>query len=85
LGTGVKAIARIAGIGFLVEFLPAGIGAFAAHHFWSPRQLVARILGFGPTVYGVRWKQNVYLGMVVHCSLNSFAVLLVAAMVFGRV
>jgi hypothetical protein len=31
LGTGVKATAGIAGIGFLVEFLPAGIGAFAAH------------------------------------------------------
>jgi membrane protease YdiL (CAAX protease family) len=61
------------------------VSLFSLYHFWSPWQLVARILGFGPTVYGVRWKQNVYLGMVVHCSLNSFAVLLVAAMVFGRV
>jgi hypothetical protein len=32
----------------------------------------------------VRWKQDVYLGMVVHCGLNSFAVLLVAGLVFGR-
>jgi membrane protease YdiL (CAAX protease family) len=61
------------------------VSLFSLYHFWSPWQLVARILGFGPTVYAVRWKQNVYLGMVVHCSLNSFAVLLVAAMVFGRV
>jgi len=46
---------------------------------------VARILGFGPTVYAVRGKQNVYLGMIVHCSLNSFSVLLVAGLVFGRI
>ena len=33
-----------------------------------------RILGFGPTVYAVRWKANVYLGMVVHCTLNVLGV-----------
>ena len=53
------------------------VSLFSLYHFWSPWQLVARILGFAPTVYAVRWKQNVYLGMVVHCSLNSIAVLLV--------
>ena len=57
---------------------------FSLYHFWSPWQIVARILGFGPTVYAVRWKRNVYLGMVVHCGLNSIAVLLVASMVAGR-
>jgi len=57
---------------------------FSLYHFWSPWQIVARILGFGPTVYAVRWKQNVYLGMVVHCSLNSIAVLLVASLVSSR-
>jgi membrane protease YdiL (CAAX protease family) len=61
------------------------VSLFSLYHFWSPWQIVARILGFGPTVYAVRWKQNVYLGMAVHCSLNSFAVLLVAGLVFGRV
>jgi membrane protease YdiL (CAAX protease family) len=57
---------------------------FSLYHFWSPWQIVARILGFGPTVYAVRWKRNVYLGMVVHCSLNTLAVLLVAALVLGQ-
>jgi membrane protease YdiL (CAAX protease family) len=60
------------------------VSLFSLYHFWSPWQLVARILGLAPTVYAVRWKQNVYLGMVVHCGLNSFAVLLVAGLVFGR-
>ena len=60
------------------------VSLFSLYHFWSPWQLVARILGFAPTVYAVRWKQNVYLGMAVHCSLNSLAVLIVASLVFGR-
>jgi hypothetical protein len=60
------------------------VSLFSLYHFWSPWQLVARILGFGPTVYAVRWKRNVYLGMVVHCSLNTIAVVLVAMTVAGR-
>jgi CAAX protease family protein len=60
------------------------VSLFSLYHFWSPWQLVARILGFGPTAYAVRWKRNVYLGMAVHCSLNAIAVLLVATLVFGR-
>jgi hypothetical protein len=32
----------------------------------------------------VRWKANVYLGMVVHCSLNTLGIILVIGMVLGR-
>lgn len=60
------------------------VGLFSLYHFWSPWQLVARILGFGPTVYMVGRRRNVYLGMVVHCSLNILSVAIVAAMVVGR-
>jgi uncharacterized protein len=61
------------------------VSLFSLYHFWSPWQLLGRILGFGPTVYAVRWKENVYLGMVVHCSLNTIGVILVIGMVLGRV
>ncbi len=60
------------------------ISLFSLYHFWSPWQLLGRILGFGPTVYAVRWKENVYLGMIVHCSLNTLGVLLVMGLVLGR-
>jgi hypothetical protein len=60
------------------------VSLFSLYHFWSPWQFFARILGFAPTVYAVRWKRNIYLGMVVHCSLNTLGVLLVAALVLGR-
>ena len=60
------------------------VSLFSLYHFWSPWQVMARILGIGPMVYAVRWKRNVYLGMVVHCALNSLGVLLVAAVVMRR-
>jgi membrane protease YdiL (CAAX protease family) len=60
------------------------VSLFALYHFWSPWQIVARILGIGATVYAVRAKRSVVLGMVVHCSLNTLGVLLVAGMVLGR-
>jgi hypothetical protein len=60
------------------------VSLFSLYHFWSPWQIVGRILGIGPTVYAVRWKENVYLGMVVHCSLNTLGIILIMGMVLGR-
>jgi uncharacterized protein len=60
------------------------VSLFSVYHFWSPWQVMARILGIGPMVYAVRWQRNVYLGMVVHCALNTLGVLLVAAVVLRR-
>ena len=61
------------------------VSLFSIYHFWSPWQILARILGIGPMVYAVYRKRNIYLGMVVHCSLNALGVLLVAGLVLGRV
>ena len=60
------------------------VSLFSLYHFWSPWEIVARILGLGPTVYAVRWKRNIYLGMAVHCGLNTLSVLIVVMLVFGR-
>jgi membrane protease YdiL (CAAX protease family) len=60
------------------------VSLFSLYHFWSPWQIVARILAIGPMVYAVQWKRNVYLGMVVHCTLNTISVALVVALVTGR-
>ena len=58
---------------------------FSIYHFWSPWQLLARIAGIGPMVYAVWWKRNVYLGMAVHCALNTLAVALTASSVLSRI
>jgi CAAX protease family protein len=61
------------------------VSLFSLYHFWSPWQIVGRILGFGPTVYAVRWKENVYLGMVVHCTLNNLGIIVITSLVLSRV
>ena len=61
------------------------VSLFSLYHFWSPWQVMARIVGLGPTVYAVRWKRSVYLGMVVHCTLNTLSVLIVGGMVLSRI
>lgn len=43
---------------------------FSLYHFFSPWEIVTRILAFLPIGYTVWYKKNVYLGMVIHCSLN---------------
>jgi membrane protease YdiL (CAAX protease family) len=60
------------------------VSLFSIYHFWSPWQIVGRILGLGPTVYAVRWKENIYLGMVVHCTLNTLGMILVGSLVLSR-
>jgi len=73
---------RMDGLGHWAPLV--NVTLFSLYHFWSPWQLVARVLAIGPTVYAVRWTRNVYLGMVVHCTLNTIGVLLVASMVMAR-
>jgi membrane protease YdiL (CAAX protease family) len=60
------------------------VSLFSLYHFWSPWQVLGRILGFAPTVYAVRWKQNIYLGMVVHCSLNTLGIVIIGSLILGR-
>jgi membrane protease YdiL (CAAX protease family) len=58
---------------------------FSIYHFWSPWQILTRIVGVGPFVYAVWWKRNIYLGMAVHMTLNFLGVLLVTMMILGKV
>jgi hypothetical protein len=57
---------------------------FSVYHFWSPWQLLSRLAGITPFAYAVWWKQNVYLGVVVHVALNTISVATVIAIVMGR-
>ena len=61
------------------------VSLFSVYLFWSPWQVLGRILGLAPTVYAVRWKENVYLGMVVHCTGNILGIILVGSLVLGRI
>ena len=68
----------------------SGAGTASRHHsflslpFVVPWQILARILGMGPTIYAVRWKKNIYLGMAVHCTLNLLGLVLVTNLLLAR-
>ena len=61
------------------------VGLFSLYHFWSPWQVLGRILALAPMVYAVRWKENVYLGMVIHCTGNILGIILVGSLVLSRI
>ncbi len=45
---------------------------FSAYHFWQPHYCVITVISMLPFVYFVWWKRNIYLGIGVHCFLNTF-------------
>ena len=57
---------------------------FSLYHFWAPWQFLSRIAGVAPFAYAVWWKRNVYLGMVVHVTLNAIGTASVVALVFSK-
>ena len=46
-------------------------GFFSLYHFWSPWQFPVRLLQTLPFIYVVWRKRNIYVGIVVHCLLNT--------------
>jgi hypothetical protein len=62
----------------------ANVVLFSVYHFWSPWQLLSRLAGITPFAYAVWWKENVYLGIVVHVALNTISVATVIAIVIGK-
>ncbi|MFW5821271.1 MAG: CPBP family intramembrane glutamic endopeptidase, partial [Bacteroidota bacterium] len=66
--------------GFLLPRMPAGSlvwasvfhsALFALYHTWTPWMFVARTFGVLPLIYAVRKKENIYIGIIAHCILNS--------------
>lgn len=46
-------------------------GFFALYHTWSPWMFIVRTFGILPLIYAVKRKENILIGIVVHCLLNS--------------
>jgi membrane protease YdiL (CAAX protease family) len=46
-------------------------GLFALYHTWTPWMFFVRTVGLLPLVYVVRRKENIILGIIAHCLLNS--------------
>ena len=46
-------------------------GFFALYHTWTPWMVIVRTFGVLPTIYAVKKKENILIGIVAHCLLNS--------------
>lgn len=58
---------------------------FSLYHFFTPWQNVMRILGFGPMIYAVWWRKNIYLGMIVHCTFNIIGTTSMIVFIFSNI
>ncbi|HLN54514.1 MAG TPA: CPBP family intramembrane glutamic endopeptidase [Bacteroidales bacterium] len=66
--------------GFLLPRMPARLRGFAPvlhsllfalYHTWTPWMVVTRTIAVLPLIYIVRRKQNLLIGIIAHCLLNS--------------
>lgn len=44
---------------------------FALYHTWTPWLFITRTIGVLPLIYLVKRKENIYLGIIPHCMINS--------------
>lgn len=74
--------------GFLLPRMPENLNGwaplahsflFAAYHIWTPWMLLTRTVGLLPLIYGVRRGGNLYVGMIVHCLVNTLDVVTMVA------
>jgi hypothetical protein len=57
---------------------------FSLYHFWAPWQFLSRVAAVAPFAYAVWWRRNVYLGMLVHVTLNTIGGIIVIAAIAAR-
>jgi hypothetical protein len=56
---------------------------FSLYHFWTPWNFLSRVVLLAPMVYLVRWKRNIYIGMIAHCLLNLIGTTVLFAQLLG--
>ncbi len=56
---------------------------FSAYHLFSPWEFITRIIACLPFIYCVYKKKNIYIGMVVHCLLNTASVIIAIINMFS--
>lgn len=49
---------------------------FSAYHLFSPWEYITRVIACFPFIYCVYKKKNIYIGMVVHCTLNTVSIVM---------
>lgn len=56
---------------------------FSIYHFFTPWQNPMRILALLPQTYAVWWKKNIYIGIIVHCLVNTGGAVIMFIAILG--
>jgi membrane protease YdiL (CAAX protease family) len=67
---------------FKVWAVPINSVLFALYHFYSPWDVITRSVGILPISYTAYKKKNLYIGMVVHWTLNTLSSISLLALIF---
>ncbi|MFP4557213.1 MAG: CPBP family intramembrane glutamic endopeptidase [Bacteroidales bacterium] len=51
--------------------IPIHSALFALYHTWTPWLIITRTIGVLPLIYFVKRKENIYIGIIAHCLINS--------------
>lgn len=79
--------------GFLLPRMPSGLNGwspflhsilFALYHTWTPWMFVARSFGVLPLILIVRRRENIFIGIIAHCLLNSIDFIMALIYLSGR-
>ena len=63
--------------------MTVNISLFSLYHFWTPWQLISRIIWLLPWGFAVERKKNIYLMMIAHIAGNTIGWLLTWALILG--
>jgi len=73
---------RLSGPGNWSPFI--NISLFSLYHFWTPWQIISRIIWLLPWGYIAWRKKNLYLMMIAHCAANTIGWLLTWGAIFSQ-
>jgi len=59
------------------------VALFSLYHLWTPWMFFSRLILLIPMVYIVKWKRNIYIGMIAHCLLNLIGTAVLFAQLLG--
>ena len=72
---------RLSRFGYWAPLL--NVVLFSLYHWWTPWMFFSRLILLIPMVYIVKWKRNIYIGMIAHCLLNLIGTAVLFAQLLG--
>ena len=72
---------RLSRFGYWAPLL--NVALFSLYHWWTPWMFFSRLILLLPMVYIVKWKRNIYIGMIAHCLLNLIGTAVLFAQLLG--